>query len=49
LRPEGPIVFAGEHLSYLGLWQEGSAVSAHEALKLVQSMAAEQAGKSAAA
>ena len=49
LRPEGPIVFAGEHLSYLGLWQEGSAVSAHEALKLVQSMAAEQAGKSASA
>jgi monoamine oxidase len=41
LRPEGPIVFAGEHLSYVGLWQEGSALSAHEALKLVQSMAAE--------
>jgi monoamine oxidase len=49
LRPEGPIVFAGEHLSYLGLWQEGSAVSAHEALKLVQSMAAERAGKAAEA
>ena len=49
LRPEGPIVFAGEHLSYLGLWQEGSAVSAHEALKLVQAMSAEQAGKAAAA
>jgi monoamine oxidase len=42
LRPEGPIVFAGEHLSYVGLWQEGSALSAHEALKLVQSMAAEK-------
>jgi monoamine oxidase len=39
LRPEGPIVFAGEHLSYLGLWQEGSALSAHEALKLVAAMA----------
>jgi monoamine oxidase len=38
-RPEGPIVFAGEHLSYLGLWQEGSALSAHEALKLVAAMA----------
>ena len=49
LKPEGPIVFAGEHLSYLGLWQEGSAVSAHEALKLVQSMAAERAGKAAVA
>jgi len=38
-RPEGPIVFAGEHLSYVGLWQEGSALSAHEALKLVAEMA----------
>jgi len=43
LRPEGPIVFAGEHLSYLGLWQEGSALSAHEALKLVASMVKERA------
>jgi monoamine oxidase len=48
LKPEGPIVFAGEHLSYVGLWQEGSALSAHEALKLVQSMAAEKVGKAAA-
>jgi monoamine oxidase len=39
LRPEGPIVFAGEHLSYQGLWQEGAALSAHEALKLVAAMA----------
>jgi monoamine oxidase len=39
LKPEGPIVFAGEHLSYQGLWQEGAAMSAHEALKLVQAMA----------
>lgn len=39
LRPEGPIVFAGEHLSYVGLWQEGAALSAHEALKLVAAMA----------
>jgi len=44
LRPEGPIVFAGEHLSYLGLWQEGAALSAHEALKLVQAMAAAKVG-----
>jgi len=49
LKPEGPIVFAGEHLSYIGLWQEGSALSAHEALKLVQAMAAEKAGTKAAA
>jgi len=49
LKPEGPIVFAGEHLSYLGLWQEGAALSAHEALKIVQSMVAERAGKAQAA
>jgi len=39
LKPEGPIVFAGEHLSYQGLWQEGAALSGHEALKLVAAMA----------
>jgi monoamine oxidase len=39
LRPEGPIVFAGEHLSYQPTWQEGAALSAHEALKLVKAMA----------
>ncbi len=39
LKPEGPIVFAGEHLSYQGTWQEGAAMSAHEALKLVHAMA----------
>lgn len=42
VKPEGPIVFAGEHLSYAGLWQEGSALSAHEAVKLLQSMSAER-------
>ncbi|WP_310467971.1 FAD-dependent oxidoreductase [Sphingomonas sp.] len=49
LKPEGPITFAGEHLSYVGLWQEGSALSAHEALKLIQAMAAEKAGAAQAA
>jgi monoamine oxidase len=39
LKPEGPIVFAGEHLSYQPTWQEGAALSAHEALKLVNAMA----------
>lgn len=39
LKPEGPIVFAGEHLSYQPTWQEGAALSAHEALKLVAAMA----------
>jgi monoamine oxidase len=48
LKPEGPIVFAGEHLSYVGLWQEGAALSAHEALKLVQAMGAERGAKAAA-
>ncbi len=47
LKPEGPIVFAGEHLSYQGLWQEGAALSAHEALNLVAAMAHERAGASA--
>jgi len=49
LRPEGPIVFAGEHLSYQPAWQEGAATSAHEALKLVSAMAKEKSVKGAAA
>jgi len=44
LKPEGPIVFAGEHLSYQPTWQEGAALSAHEALKLVAAMAKERTG-----
>jgi monoamine oxidase len=48
LRPEGPIVFAGEHLSYQPTWQEGAVLSAHEALKLVQSMSAERPRAAAA-
>ncbi|MBX3561369.1 MAG: FAD-dependent oxidoreductase [Sphingomonas sp.] len=42
LRPEGPIVFAGEHLSYLIFWQEGAALSAHGAMEMLTEMA--QAG-----
>jgi monoamine oxidase len=42
LKPEGPIVFAGEHLSYQQTWQEGAATSAHEALKLLSAMAGEK-------
>ena len=42
LKPEGPIVFAGEHLSYQPAWQEGAVLSAHAAMKLVHSMAAER-------
>jgi monoamine oxidase len=39
IRPEGPIAFAGEHLAYVGLWQESAAVSAHAALELIAAMA----------
>lgn len=39
LRPEGPIVFAGEHLSYLAQWQEGAALSAHAPLQMIAEMA----------
>jgi monoamine oxidase len=42
LKPEGPIVFAGEHLSYQPIWQEGAATSAHEALKLIAAMTKEK-------
>jgi monoamine oxidase len=49
LKPEGPIVFAGEHLSYQPTWQEGAAASAHEALKLIHAMASEKAVASTAA
>jgi len=43
LKPEGPIVFAGEHLSYVGFWQEGAVLSAHEALNLLSAMVRERA------
>ena len=42
LRPEGPIFFAGEHLSYVVFWQEGAALSAHEAMRLMAAHAAER-------
>ncbi|HVU30924.1 MAG TPA: FAD-dependent oxidoreductase [Sphingomicrobium sp.] len=45
LKPEGPILFAGEHLSYQPTWQEGAAASAHEALKLLAEMAKGHAEK----
>jgi len=43
LRPEGPIVFAGEHLSYVPFWQEGAALSAHAALGVLMEQAAQRA------
>jgi monoamine oxidase len=35
LQPDGPIFFAGDHLSYLIGWQEGAALSAHRAVSLI--------------
>jgi monoamine oxidase len=46
-RPEGPIFFAGEHLSYILFWQEGAALSAHSAMRLLAEQAAEH-GRAAA-
>lgn len=43
MRPEGPIFFAGEHLSYVMFWQEGAALSAHEAMRMMTAQAAAQA------
>jgi len=48
LKPEGPIIFAGEHLSYQGLWQEGAARSAHSAMTLLSEMATGKAALAAA-
>ena len=44
LRPEGPIVFAGEHLSYVPFWQEGAALSAHAAMRVLTEQAARAGG-----
>jgi monoamine oxidase len=35
LQPDGPIFFAGDHLSHLVGWQEGAALSAHRAISLL--------------
>jgi monoamine oxidase len=35
-KPEGPIFFAGEHLSYVPFWQEGAALSAQAAMNALQ-------------
>ena len=42
-RPEGPIFFAGEHLSYVQFWQEGAALSSHAAMKALQARVQEEA------
>jgi monoamine oxidase len=33
LKGDGPILFAGEHMSYLNAWQEGAVLSAHHTVK----------------
>ncbi len=43
IKPEGPIVFAGEHLSYQPAWQEGGVLTAHRAIERVHEMAAASA------
>lgn len=43
MKPEGPIFFAGEHLSYVQFWQEGAALSSHEAMKALQARVQEKA------
>ncbi len=43
LRPEGPVIFAGEHLSYVPFWQEGAALSAHAAMRVLAEQAAARA------
>jgi monoamine oxidase len=43
LEPDGPLFLAGEHLSYLTGWQEGAALSAHAAVKLIAERAASTA------
>lgn len=35
LQPDGPIFFAGDHLSHIVGWQEGAALSAHRAVSLL--------------
>jgi monoamine oxidase len=35
LQPDGPIFFAGDHVSHIVGWQEGAALSAHRAVKLL--------------
>jgi monoamine oxidase len=42
-KPEGPIFFAGEHLSYVQFWQEGAALSAHAAMQALQARVQEEA------
>ena len=35
IEPDGPIVFAGDHVSHIVAWQEGAALSAQRAVQQV--------------
>jgi monoamine oxidase len=35
IQPDGPIYFAGDHISHLVGWQEGAALSAHRAVSMI--------------
>jgi monoamine oxidase len=35
IEPDGPIIFAGDHVSHIVAWQEGAAVSALRAVQQV--------------
>jgi monoamine oxidase len=50
IQPDGPIYFAGDHISHLVGWQEGAALSAHRAVTMIgQAQAARPASARAAA
>ena len=34
-QPDGPFIFAGDHTARVGAWQEGAALSAHRAARLI--------------
>jgi monoamine oxidase len=47
LEPDGPIFFAGDHLSHLIGWQEGAALSAHRAVSMIAQSQSAHASASA--
>jgi monoamine oxidase len=42
IQPDGPIYFAGDHISHLVGWQEGAALSAHRAVSQISQAQASQ-------
>ena len=35
IQPDGPVYFIGDHCSHIVAWQEGAALSAHHAIRLL--------------